>query len=235
MAKESTNEALEQWNKEACIPNAMTQTAVNHLYKVMLDKNLDQSLVLTFVSQLVRDDRNSINNTNCNEAFIKILSKDTMEAEAMASIASKAVEDDIMDIRELFDIVRNSAKSGCKILFISLSNLCQCWGQERLLEAFETSGVKLVEVLPETSEKTECVLAKLLSDHGLTFLMPLLSLKKEMESHVGNPTDLASWIGQHVDSKYHNNSDFILALFQVKTLSILPLFIVSLFINFKLF
>ena len=80
VAKESTNEALEQWNKEACIPNAMTQTAVNHLYKVMLDKNLDQTLVLSFVSQLVRDDRNSINNTNCNEAFIKILNtKDNIE------------------------------------------------------------------------------------------------------------------------------------------------------------
>ena len=129
----------------------------------------------------------------------------------MASIASKAIEDEIMDIRELFEIVRGNPD---KILFLSLSNLCQCWGQERILEAFEVSGVKLLEVLPE-AEKTECVLAKLLSDHGLTFLMPLLSLKKEMEEHIGNPTDLASWIGQHVDSKYHNNSDFILALFQV--------------------
>lgn len=100
------------------------------------------------------------------------------------------------------------------ILFLSLSNLLQVWGQDRTFDAFEASGVKLLEVLPE-AEKTECVLAKLLSDHALTFLMPLLSLKKEMEAHIGNPTDLASWIGQHVDSKYHNNSDFILALFQV--------------------
>ena len=33
LSKESTNEALEQW-KDASFPNAMTQTAVNHLYKV---------------------------------------------------------------------------------------------------------------------------------------------------------------------------------------------------------
>ena len=105
IAKESTNEAIEQW-KEASIPNAMTQTAVNHLYKVMLDKQLDQTLVLSFVSQLVQD--GAINNTNCNEAFIKILNingRDSIEQD-LSFIASKAIQDDILDIKELSEIVR---------------------------------------------------------------------------------------------------------------------------------
>ena len=37
LAKESTNEAIEQW-KEECIPSKMTQTAVTYLFKVMIDK-----------------------------------------------------------------------------------------------------------------------------------------------------------------------------------------------------
>merc|ERR1719411_739610 len=53
--KESTNEALEQW-KEASFPNAMTQTAVNHLYKVMLEKGHPKlDLVLAFIAQLAKD------------------------------------------------------------------------------------------------------------------------------------------------------------------------------------
>merc|ERR1719367_1448777 len=61
LSKESTNEALEQW-KESSFPNAMTQTAVNHLYKLMLEKAAgntgkakDLDLVLAFIAQLAKD------------------------------------------------------------------------------------------------------------------------------------------------------------------------------------
>ena len=218
IAKESTNEAVEAW-KEASIPVQMTQTAVNHLYKVTLDKNLDLELVLTFVSQSVKDGQ--INNTNCNEAFIKVLNNakniDTDQALelSLSKIASKAILDDIMELKELFEIVRGSKHF--RILFLSLFNLVQCWGQDKTLDAFEASNVKLLDSLPEDS-KTESVLAQLMSEQKLSFLMPLLSLKKDMEAHVGNPTDLATWIGSSVDSKHHNSSDFILALFQVTIL-----------------
>ena len=216
IAKESTNEAVESW-KEASIPGPMTQTAINHLYKVTLDKNLDLELVLSFVSQSVKDGQ--INNTNCNEAFIKVLNNakdpDTNAALelSLSKIAAKAIVDDIMELKELFEIVRGSKHF--RILFLSLFNLVQCWGQDKTLDAFEASNVKLLDSLPEDS-KTESVLAQLMSEQKLSFLMPLLSLKKDMEAHVGNPTDLATWIGSSVDSKHHNSSDFILALFQVK-------------------
>ena len=50
--------------------------------------------------------------------------------------------------------------------------------------------------------------------------MPLLSIKEDMEAQltptgVLDPQNFASWIGDHVDPKYHNNPDFIMALFQV--------------------
>ena len=222
-AKESTNEAIEAW-KEASIPNAMTQTAINHLYKVTLDKNLALDLVLSFVSQSVRDESSSINSTHCNEAFIKLLNNATKAGSSdieesletnLSKIAAKAIQDDIMDIKELFEMVRGG--SHYRILFLSLSRCLSAWGQDKTLDAFEASNVKLLDVLPseESTSNSESVLAQLLSEQELSFLMPLLSIKKDMEAHVSNPTDLATWIGQSVDSKHHNSSDFILALFQV--------------------
>ena len=90
------------------------------------------------------------------------------------------------------------------------------WGQSRLIEAFEDSGVKLLDLLPET-DKTESQLAKILAEHELTFLMPLLSLKEDMESQLesDDAVTFASWIGENVEAKYHTNPDFIMALFQV--------------------
>ena len=100
--KESTNEALEQW-KEASFPNAMTQTAVNHLYKVMLEKgrqNLNLDLVLAFIAQLAKD--GVVNNVNCTEAFIKMLnSNSNNNFEDLAVVAASAITEKIADFKEM--------------------------------------------------------------------------------------------------------------------------------------
>ena len=102
LTKESTNEALEQW-KEATFPNAMTQTAVNHLYKVMLEKNKDKSkldLVLAFVAQLAKD--GVVNNVNCNEAFIKMLnSNSNNNFEDLAVVSASAIAEKMADLKEM--------------------------------------------------------------------------------------------------------------------------------------
>ena len=56
-----------------------------------------------------------------------------------------------------------------------------------------------------------------MGDYEISFLMPLLSLKEDMESQLefDDATAFARWIGDNVDPKYHGNPDFIMALFQV--------------------
>ena len=105
LSKESTNEALEQW-KESSFPNAMTQTAVNHLYKLMLEKTghgkeaKDLDLVLAFIAQLAKD--GVVNNVNCNEAFIKMLNSNANNNfEDLAVVAASAIAEKIADFKEM--------------------------------------------------------------------------------------------------------------------------------------
>ena len=102
IAKESTNEALEQW-KEAGIPNAMTQTALNHFYKIMLEKSPPQDLVLKFIAQLAKD--GAVNNVNCNEAFIKVMQTNN-NTEDLAKLAASAMIEEISDLKEMADITK---------------------------------------------------------------------------------------------------------------------------------
>jgi len=102
------------------------------------------------------------------------------------------------------------------VYFLALKKLLTDWSRERLQEAFDESEVKLLDLLPEP-EKNESVLVKVLAEHELSFLMPLLSLKDDMESQLvsADATAFAAWIGDNVEAKYHGNPDFITALFQV--------------------
>ena len=91
LAKESTNEAIEQWKDEA-IPSKMTQTAVTHLFKIMIEKEPNmRELVLAFISQLTKDE--VIDPMHCNEALIKLLqvSSSNNNNDVMAEIASWSV------------------------------------------------------------------------------------------------------------------------------------------------
>jgi len=211
--KESTNEALEQW-KDASFPNAMTQTAVNHLYKVMLEKGghpkLD--LVLAFIAQLAKD--GVVNNVNCNEAFIKMLnSNSNNNFEDLAVVAASAIAEKIADFKEMAEHTKGNSYP---VYFLALKKLLTDWSQERLIEAFDESNVKLLDLLPE-AEKSESVLTKVLVDNEILFLMPLLSLKDDMESQLesDDATAFARWIGDSVEPKYHGNPDFIMGIFQV--------------------
>ena len=72
--------------------------------------------------------------------------------------------------------------------------------------------------IPEAADKSDNKLVKVLEEHQLAFLMPLLSLQKEMEAQLTsevNPTNFAKWIGDCVEVKFHTNPEFVMALIQV--------------------
>ena len=76
-----------------------------------------------------------------------------------------------------------------------------------MLEVFEASEIKLMDHIPE-ADKSDSQLAKVLEEHELAFLMPLLSLQKEMETQLASetsPTAFAKWIGDCVETRFHNN------------------------------
>ena len=87
------------------------------------------------------------------------------------------------------------------------------------MEVFEASEVKLMDHIPEAADKSDNKLVKVLEEHQLAFLMPLLSLQKEMEaqltSEASSPTNFAKWIGDCVEVKFHTNPEFVMALIQV--------------------
>ena len=86
------------------------------------------------------------------------------------------------------------------------------------MEVFEASEVKLMDHIPQ-ADKSDDKLVKVLEEHELAFLMPLLSLQKEMEaqltSEASSPTNFAKWIGDCVEVKFHTNPEFVMALIQV--------------------
>ena len=210
LAKESTNEAIEQW-KEECIPSKMTQTAVTYLFKVMIEKE-QRPLILAFITQLTKDE--VINSTHCNEALIKLLQLNSNNnLEVMAEVASWTVNDQISDLKTVAEIT----ESTFPVTFLTLQKLSKVWGQTKLLEAFEASCVKLMDHMPE-GDKSDTKLAKVLEEHDLAFLMPLLTLQQEMDAQLtseASPTAFAKWIGDSVEIKFHTNPEFIMALIQV--------------------
>ena len=199
LAKESTNEAIEQWKDES-IPSKMTQTAVTHLFKIMIEKD-QRNLILAFVSQLTKDE--VINSTHCNEAFIKLLQNSNKNINIMSEIASWTIFEDLSDLKSVAEITEGSYP----IYFLTLQKLSKEWGQTKMLEVFEASEIKLMDHIPE-ADKSDSQLAKVLEENELAFLMPLLSLQKEMETQLASetsPTAFAKWIGDCVETRFHNN------------------------------
>ena len=244
LAKESTNEAIEQWKDEA-IPSKMTQTAVTHLFKIMIEKDPNmRELVLAFISQLTKDE--VIDPMHCNEALIKLLQVSSKNNDVMAEIASWSVIEgvsnkdtnkfqfhgqtlnftsflfyfiffsflQVSDLKAVGEITEGSYP----VYFLTLQRLSKDWGQNKLLEVFEASEVKLMDHIPQ-ADKSDNKLVKVLEEHELAFLMPLLSLQKEMEaqltSEASSPTNFAKWIGDYVEVKFHTNPEFVMALIQV--------------------
>lgn len=202
LAKESTNEALEMW-KNASIPNAMTQNALNHLYKVMLEKDNFEN-TMDFVSQLTK--QGNLSGINCNEAYLKMIQQNSMDENKMAKLGALSCHKNILDLKDLAELCRDQNK----VFFLSLSQLKNL--EDNLKEKFDESGVNLADLVSDESE-----LARVLAEQNLTFLAPLLNIKEEMEANINKKdvANFAKWIGQNVDSKFHAQPDFIMGLFSV--------------------
>ena len=91
----------------------------------------------------------------------------------MAEVASWTVNDQVSDLKTVAEIT----ESTFPVTFLTLQKLSKVWGQTKLLEAFEASCVKLMDHMPE-GDKSDTKLAKVLEEHDLAFLMPLLTLQQ---------------------------------------------------------
>merc|ERR1719262_851981 len=80
----------------------MTQTAVTHLFKIMIEKD-QRNLILAFVSQLTKDE--VINSTHCNEAFMKLLQNSNKNINIMSEITSWTIFEDLSGLKSSLWII----------------------------------------------------------------------------------------------------------------------------------
>jgi phosphoketolase len=145
VAKQSTNEAVELWKEDSWLPSKMTQTAVNHLYKVMLEVTqvTDRDLIRAFVLQLTLD--GAIDATNCNEAFVKLVnSNDSVvgntKMDKLAEWAAWAVSEAISDLKDLAEVTASSSSNQSHpLFFMILARLAKIWDETKLFEVFQVN------------------------------------------------------------------------------------------------
>ncbi len=224
--KQSTNEAVESWKENSWLPSKMTQTAVSHMFKVIFERSAEAKpdnddnensnsldLYLAFVLQLTKD--NAVSNVHSKEAFVKVIGNDNVNKTTLSQVTAWMIREDIVDLKEMAEIMEGGSHH--PVLMLTLKTLNENIGTDNLTAMFESAGIKLIDQLPE-KEKTDRVLAASLEEHGLSFLMPLLTLRAEMERALASdssPTSFSQWISGHVETKYHTQPGFVLALFQV--------------------
>ena len=221
----STNEAAEAWKEDNWLPSKMTQTAVSHLYKLILANNEgadegERELALQLVLQLIKD--GAINSTHCQEALGKAIGdRDEAKTEALAEVAAWSIsEGDLMILKDFGDVIAHTSVSGnSHPLFLqTLQRLLKSSGKAKLKGMFDDSEIKIADYLPEEHRSDE-KLASLLEDHQLSFLMPLLSIQqdmsKQLDAEPDNPAGFAKWIKENVDQEYHSQPGFVMGLFNV--------------------
>ena len=82
---------------------------------------------------------------HCNEALIKLLQVSNNNNEIMAEIASWSVIEGVSDLKAVGEITEGSYS----VYFLTLQRLSKDWGQNKLLEVFESSEVKLMDHIPQ--------------------------------------------------------------------------------------
>ena len=224
------DKALASWLDESWLPSKMTQTAVTQIYNKALQENSpqDRKQIREFLRQLISD-KAAIDGSHCKEALIKILTSVDREAAkdeqyeakvapVLAEMAAWKVKEGFATLEEVADAVSpmmNSVKLR-KILLQTMSLMAQD-DKELVSRLFNESKINLKDHVEE-SEKNDSQLAEVLSNHNLSFLMPMLSIRQEMMSHLranSDPESLMKWISGNVNAEYHGQPDFIVTLYSV--------------------
>ena len=224
----STNESITAWkeNINDWLPNKMNQTALNHFYKVMLEKSAESAddensfgdnleLALALVDQLVKDDNISFNSTHCQEALAKSINSaeaaDDAAKENMAEIAAWSVDRGYATLGDFSSVVSGQYYP---VFLMTLGKLMKKLGTDKVKESFLEHKIVLSDHVPVKNDDSKLV--SVLEEYGLTCLAPLLSIKQEMSKQLTadpNANAFYKWILENVDETYHKQPDFILALY----------------------
>jgi len=231
------------WIEDGWLPSKMTQTAVTHLYNVVLAEEVGESRskVMALMLTLIKD-KSAIDGTHCREAFTKVLNTADKEASkngdyedkaaaVLAELAAWKVSQKLASLDEIGDCVSSGLNSSKlrKILLQTMSLLASTSGssddedtkakQEAVLGMFNESKILLKDHVDEEEQKDEAKLAQVLASYKLSFLKPMLFIRQDMIAHVlahpDDPEALLSWINDNVSQEFLSQPDFVIALFSV--------------------
>jgi hypothetical protein len=137
----------------------------------------------------------------CVEAINKVSMSSNVDQSHKAMLVAWAYQEEVYTLGEIADLSQSSHSLSDFLKVLQyLSNLK---GESNLSAEFGSSNIRLMDFLPE-SDRTEANLAETLDHFGLTFLMPLLSIRKEMGKQLDddpNPSTFLTWINEHLNSR----------------------------------
>lgn len=210
----STNEAATAWREDNWLPAKMVNNALIHLYKevVKREDGEQRSLALALVSQLVQE--GLVTQVQCKESLARIVSALPQLESVNGSVAELAAWSITTDMASLAELAEMTEGGITHPLFL------ECMGQlaesdrDLTLNRFKESGVKLLDQLPQDI-RTEEKLAEQLEDRKLTFLVPLLAIKGDMQRQLETspePSSFLTWLRAAVPAEYHAEPGFVSAL-----------------------
>lgn len=225
---QSTNEAVESWRENDWLPSKMNQTAVTHLYKLMLakDDKEQRELACAFIAQLVRE--NAINSTHCLEALSKILGqlsdleKVTPELRVnLADTTSWFIKEKLMTLKEVTELLEGSDATH-PVFLLTLQRLVDAIGKDELKDAYDltlpaSGATSLADFVP-AEHRSDAALVELLETYSLSFLLPLLIIRQDMAKQLKaepEPAAFNTWLNGNVDEETKGQAGFVLALFSV--------------------
>jgi len=136
---------------------------------------------------------------HCIEAINKVSSLNRLDRGRWASLVAWAYQEGIFTLPEIADLSH---------ALLDFLKVLQCIrdlnGESSLSDAFDSSTIRLLDYLPE-SDRNEANLGKSLEECGLTFLMPLLKIRKDMEKQLEDdpdPSRFLHWIHAHLNIRY---------------------------------
>ena len=230
ISKRDVTVAMENWMDGESIPSKHLVDAIAQIYASMAKEESgdNRALIKSMISKLV--DNESISATNIQESFCKVfnsldreLNKDSRNAEL---IADNVADFAAWNIEEGFDTLKGVADAISQVsprtkqlkitLLRVLAVICGAFGNNKVKSMFDEANIKISEHVDDV--KTDSQLAETLNDFDLSFLMPLLSIRQDMVSHLkndGNAESLMGWVSDNVDVEFHSQPEFITSLYSV--------------------
>merc|ERR1712038_1062383 len=230
--------AANRWKEnDGWLPAKMIQTAVTHVYKKIVLKSAEKygrDLILKLLLKLKKDE--VLDSVQFREAFDKVLNEKNLintekenenikprtEDENVINLAHTAqwkIKENLASLSEIAELTSDKGNR-VSVLLTTLQGLSKDddFGQETLKQQFDDANIKLIDHIEEEN-RNDAKLAHILKKYELSFLMPLLSIRQEMEKELntspGNADALAKWISENVPSTFYAQDDFVVALFSV--------------------